>query len=527
MAKKRGNTYHLRMRTPKRFLRKDVETRIEVSIALGTDSPSEAKLLEPAARTKQIAEWQAKLNAITGGTPAVVFQGLSSLAAASGLSYKSAAELAEDKLDEILRRVAHIDPDRTAPVADVMPNADLADVAAVLGGSEKPKVMLSELVAIVEELPAVQHRNRHKSTNKMRLWRNPRLRAVSYFMRALAERDGLDPKQPGAGDKPVLDVTVEDAWAMNDWWQARIRDEKLAPETANKDFNYISKLITDYQTSLKIRTPTSPFSRIRVPVDVTEEEKSKLPLPDSWIEEVLIAPHPLLAADMSPNNPDGTLRTGEDARLAEKRREAHAIAVISAETGCRQSEVHDLLAKDIRLSAAVPHFLLRFTEAEVTEDGERKGGRSVKNRPSIRPVILVGHALEAMSRYPEGFPTFRDKSSYSGFMNSWLSRHDLFPKPGAEEDEDEDDEVVEEKYTIGGTRHSFENRMKDRQIHTDDRGEMMGHSIKSARNREIYGGKMPNRIRRKIALMISFGDVVTPEEREEISAELTKLWQLR
>jgi hypothetical protein len=46
------------------------------------------------------------------------------------------------------------------------------------------------------------------------------------------------------------------------------------------------------------------------------------------------------------------------------------------------------------------------------------------------------------------------------------------------------------EHTAGGVRHSFETRMKKVVIPSDDRGEMMGHSVKSIRGRELYGDEL-------------------------------------
>ena len=94
-----------------------------------------------------------------------------------------------------------------------------------------------------------------------------------------------------------------------------------------------------------------------------------------------------------------------------------------------------------------------------------------------------GVALAAARRQPNGFPRYRYKRSYSALINGYLRGHDLMPSP---------------KHTAGGTRHTWESRLKAAGIASDDRGEMMGHSVASARNRELYGDEMP--LERKLEL---------------------------
>ncbi|MCR9108628.1 hypothetical protein [Marivita sp. XM-24bin2] len=85
-------------------------------------------------------------------------------------------------------------------------------------------------------------------------------------------------------------------------------------------------------------------------------------------------------------------------------------------------------------------------------------------------IPLVGVALAAARRHPNGFPCDRG----------------LVPTP---------------KHTAGGLRHTWESRLKAARIPSDDRGEMMGHSVASARNRELYGDQMP--LDKKLELAMS------------------------
>lgn len=56
--------------------------------------------------------------------------------------------------------------------------------------------------------------------------------------------------------------------------------------------------------------------------------------------------------------------------------------------------------------------------------------------------------------------------------------------------------------TIGGLRHSWESRMKRAGFDSDDRGELMGHSVRGRRGREVYGDEMPLADRLEIAKQI-------------------------
>ena len=67
------------------------------------------------------------------------------------------------------------------------------------------------------------------------------------------------------------------------------------------------------------------------------------------------------------------------------------------ETGARPSEIVNPTAQRIVLDVEVPYIRI---QAE---------GRILKTEHSERDIPQVGHALEAMKRYPHGFPRYFDK----------------------------------------------------------------------------------------------------------------------
>ena len=138
-----------------------------------------------------------------------------------------------------------------------------------------------------------------------------------------------------------------------------------------------------------------------------------------------------------------------------------------SETGCRQAEVTDLPPDSIHAHAEIPYIEIK------RETGEFK--REIKNKSSKRAIPLVGRALEAFQRNPEGFARFRGKGSFSAEANDGLRELGLLP-----------DDV-----TIGGMRHTFETRLRNADVRDDHIAELMGHSVKKARGREVYGDKMP------------------------------------
>jgi len=346
--------------------------------------------------------------------------------------------VAERSLQEVLARV------EATRAPDGRPDPVIA--SGVLGGVNEPTLKLSELVEHAEAL-SVQD-NRFKSAEQMRLWRTPRVRAVRNLIAALG------------GDKPVVEIGPVEARLHRRSWQARIADEGQSSQTANKDFHYISGMLARFYEDIDHADPPRPYAGVSIR-DRHAKVQRKDEVPVAFITERWLAP-------------------GAFDRLND---EARDILLIALETGCRQSEIHDLPASAFQLDADVPHLRVR-NEAAHDPDARRE----IKNRHSERDVPLVGVSLAAARRHPDGFPRYRNKRSYSAAVNKYLKANDLIPQG----------------VTVGGLRHTWESRLKAAGLHTDDRGELMGHSVKALRGREHYGDEMDLERRQALAASIAF-----------------------
>ena len=120
------------------------------------------------------------------------------------------------------------------------------------------------------------------------------------------------------------------------------------------------------------------------------------------------------------------------------------------ETGCRPSELGNILPKNIKLDAEVPHIRIRSTKSQ-----------QFKSKASERDIPLVGVALEAMKIAPDGFPRFRDK----GYLLS-QSLAKAFKVRGL---------IPSSQHRIYSFRHSFEKRMLETGIDYGLRCTLMGH----------------------------------------------------
>ena len=115
----------------------------------------------------------------------------------------------------------------------------------------------------------------------------------------------------------------------------------------------------------------------------------------------------------------------------------------------------------------------------------------------MRDLVLIGPALEAARRHPEGFPRYRNKLGFSDAANAYLRENGLLPSA---------------EHTNYSIRHSFQGRM--RRVGGIDQffqARMMGHSAKKVLKRESYGDDLS--LDQRLALMNTIRLDASPEER--------------
>ncbi len=259
------------------------------------------------------------------------------------------------------------------------------------------------------------------------------------------------------GYDPIFhEIERSEAVALRDALKDRVIDEDMRGKSAQKELRLLNTLWEKFHDYLGVDErvmPPSPFFNLGKGFGALDDEDGrKLEVPVEIIRAKIIAPD---ALDFM----NDQLRD---------------ITLALTETGARQSEITDLPPHSIFLDDPIPHIWIR------KEKGE--WAREIKNGPSKRKIPLVGVALEAFRRNPEGFPRYRYKGTYSAAANKALREQGILP----------------EEITIGGLRHTFETRMEDAGYANDQRAGMMGHSVKKARGREHYGNEMP--LEKKLAI---------------------------
>lgn len=355
--KLRGKTYGLRWRVPARY--SDVEKRKRVYVSLKTADLAEAKLRAPAAKADLIEAWERALGRAEEETVAGRFRRLVDVARGLGHRYRSLDELVAGPVEDLVARIETL-AKLPQPSADTM--------AAVLGGVEKPQIMVSGLPELYEKHTIIEHRE--KNARQMHLWRLPRLRAVANWIEAI-------------GDKPIHEITRADVVDFRAWQVERVLEDGIQPSSANKDFTHLAGMLTAILDLHKLQND-KPFAGLYLKVGDPED---RVPFSSEWIIEHLLCRNPF---------PDLNA-------------EARDVLIVMQGTGCRPSEIVGLHAEDIHLAHNIPHF-------EIT-----KRGKAVKTKASLREVPLTGAALEAMRRNPAGFPRYRGKpTNWSNAVNQHM-----------------------------------------------------------------------------------------------------------
>ncbi|MEQ8657447.1 MAG: hypothetical protein RIC24_09085 [Hyphomicrobiales bacterium] len=93
-------------------------------------------------------------------------------------------------------------------------------------------------------------------------------------------------------------------------------------------------------------------------------------------------------------------------------------------------------------------------------------GRQLKSHYARRVIPLTGVSLEAIKRYPEGFPRYRNRATLSAAVNKFLRANGLLETP---------------RHSMYSLRHAFEDRMLAAGIDDRIRRDLFGHLLDRVR----------------------------------------------
>ena len=185
---------------------------------------------------------------------------------------------------------------------------DPAKRKAIMGGVDKPKIMLSSLFSTYETIQSVAIAG--KSERQRQKWTTQYQRAAQILIDQI-------------GDKPLEHVSRDDAVAYAEWWEQRVLVDGIEINTMNKNLGHLSSMFRAVIKRHKLRFD-NPFGGLR---QEGGKDGNRPPFPAEFIRDVILAP----------GNLD---KLNDDAR---------DIIYLLMETGARPGELANLTGDSIKL----------------------------------------------------------------------------------------------------------------------------------------------------------------------------------
>jgi len=406
--KQRNGRWHYVRRVPGNVSHLDERKLIQIS--LKTDSIELARKKRDALEEANSLYW-AQLNAGKSANVYAEYEALQKRALAMGFGYAPTPVLADEApIIDILERVEALEGRGG--------KAGGNEVKAVLGGADRPDPLLSQVLEYyISEIAPIELVG--KSGEQKKLWETVKRRPVMNFISVV-------------GDKPVSQITIDDANRFHQWWANRIigveGERPRSGNSGNREIGNLRLLLREYNKRIGNDDYRNPFKGLSFK-EPNSRKRVTLPFEVGFIVEKILQPQSF----KSLNN------------------EAAMVVLAMVETGCRPSEICNLPPEQIHMDAEVP-----FIEIKYQKD------RAIKTESSERIIPLNGISLQAFRHYPQGIPRYRDKeNSLSAVLMKHFKVNGLLPTIN---------------HRIYSLRHSFEKRMLEAGIDHDLRMTLMGHS---------------------------------------------------
>jgi len=403
---RRNERYYYSRRVPEEY--REYDPRDVIRTTLKTDSRKKALTLAMAHNERLEAYWSSLVK--SGAKHSIEdYKATVDRARTLGFTYLPNDQLADVTLDKLVERLIHVEKQKF----------NVHHVEAVLGGKSTPQIKLDEVFS--NYCTFNKDKTLNKSPNQIRKWENPRTKAIRNFILC-------------SGNKAVHELGREDALRFRNWWIDRIENENLTSGTARKDFVYIKTMVGSVAENLNINLDVDRiFKNMTIKKD---DGKQRLPFDTEYIVKTLLDPD----------------------NLKDLNEQAKNVLYAFADTGAGLNELTGLRSEDIELDEKLPFIWIR----------PRKG-HSLKTKFRNRQIPLVGFALEAFKKFPDGFSDYHDRpDSLSGLLSKYLSDHNLLPS---------------DQHTVYSLRHSFQDRLTAVDAPDRVQAELMGHKF----NREKYG----------------------------------------
>ncbi|MCW0234991.1 MAG: hypothetical protein OJJ21_15425 [Ferrovibrio sp.] len=412
---KRGDFFTYSRRVPGSVANLDSRAPV-IRKALGTDDLAQARAQRDILERADDEYW-ASLKLALGGDHAVLLHQAQATAAALGFTYRHVSAFGAETGEMLLARLQAF---RDAPAGSLKASASMGTI-------EPPKATVSQALTVYfDEIAADEILG--KSPNQKRHWQAIKQRAVDNF---IAE----------VGDRPIAEITRDEARKFYDFWRRRIAPKEGRPthsaNSGNRDIGNLRVLFAEYMKHVGGEDVRNPFAGLSFS---DKGKRTRPPFKVEWIKTKILKP----------------------GALAGLNEEARGILLAMIETGCRPSELCNLTADRIVLDDPIPHIDIRAV-------ADPDAPREIKTHSSTRRIPLIGLALQVFKKHTAGFPRYLDKEdSLSAALNKFMRENHLFPSAD---------------HKIYSLRHSFEDRMKVAGLDTELRMILMGHT----NDRPSYG----------------------------------------
>lgn len=420
---KRDGYWCLLRRVPRAYAHFEKRTFVSISTSIRVaDDPraiaAQAKVLQLDAQLH--ATWQA---AAHGDDPKLAKITLAATRRAQAInmpliSFDQAADLPlPDIFQRLMSAVDGLSPAAllAAPSPDNLGKAQIA-VGVPPSATTKPTISkpihvlkASQMLAEVERITATSLQR--KSADQMRKWRQPRQSLLDLFISIIGE------------DPLVADINTTHSHAFRAHFQERILNEEIQINSANRRMKHVAGMYSKLRSFHQI-DQRNPFEAIHFP---DGEDKKREAYSTDFIQNRFLA----------------------DGIFDDLNEEARHYIFLMIETGIRPSEACGLDKKTIHLHADIPH-------VSVTTEN-----RDTKTKGSIRQIPLLGVALDAMKRHPNGFSRYFDNpNSLTTLIGQALKARNLKPTP---------------YHTLYSLRHSLMDRLRNVDAPSTVQEDLAGH----------------------------------------------------
>ena len=356
----RRGTWHYVRRVPKSI--QHVENRNSINRSLETDSLTVARQRRDVCAAADNQRWAEILPKHFGEIPRDAIQKDMNLRAGSyGFTYRPAVDIAEKAdLAERIDRLSAVVPSKTPMIPEVQRDTD-----ALLGLAEPTVVTITQAMDLYLSEIALDELS-GKSPEQAANYSKVKRRAVGNFVRM-------------NGDMDMREIERDHGRKVYQHWAAKVHptdgSKPMSGNSANRDLGNLRKLYRRYFEHIGEEDRQNPFRNLRFSDAKMSDVRS---FSSEWVQTRIFDPNVFERLN----------------------REAALLCFALVETGCRPSELSNILPENICLDAEVPHIRIRSTKA-----------RQLKSKASIRDIPLVGVSLEAMKHARNGFPHYSERLS--------------------------------------------------------------------------------------------------------------------